>query len=282
LTVVSVRQSRIQRLAIKNNNRHILLQVPAAVQKTINILMVGETGVGKTTFINNFANCLTYETLEEAMRHNHKILALIPCSFTQADRFHERHVVTIGEVDANENNEVGQSATQICKSYLFPFGELVIRIMDTPGIGDVRGIEQDKINLENILAFISQPHLKELHGICILLKSNDSRLTVNFNYCLKELLCHLQKDAARNIMFVFTNTRGTSYLPGETYAILKKRLDEIRAVPPHVDISLDRDRIFCFDSEAFRYLMIHKQGIQMQPGSARIFSKSWKISVQVF
>ncbi len=75
-----------------------------------------------------------------------------------------------------------------------------------------RGIEQDKENFQNILAYIS--YYEEIHGICILLKPNNSRLTVMFEFCVKELLTHLHKSAAANILFCFTNARSTNYRPG--------------------------------------------------------------------
>jgi GTPase SAR1 family protein len=242
----------------------------------MNILLLGETGVGKSTFINAFANYLTFETLEEAM--NGKILALIASSFAVTDEHFKHHKVRIGE-DINENNSSGQSATQACKSYLFPFENLAIRLIDTPGIGDTRGIEQDKINLDNILGFIGQH--EDLHGICILMKPNNARLTVSFSFCIKELLCHLQKDAARNIMFAFTNSRSTFYKPGDTAPTLKAILEEIEKSPPYVRIPFEKETVYCYDNESFRFLMAHNEGIRFQVNQSRIFSDSWKISVKV-
>ncbi len=63
--------------------------------------------------------------------------------------------VTFGS-DDNESKDVlkGESATQMCRDYLFETDNISIRFIDTPGLADTRGIEQDRINLENILSGI--------------------------------------------------------------------------------------------------------------------------------
>ncbi len=75
-----------------------------------------------------------------------------------------------------------------------------------------RGIEQDRENFQNILNCISC--YEEIHGICVLLKPNNSKLNIMFEFCIKELLTHLHKGAANNIVFLFTNVRNTFYTPG--------------------------------------------------------------------
>ena len=223
--------------------------------KVLNILLLGETGVGKSTFINAFANYLSFDSLEEARHEN--ILALISTSFTMSGEDYEQIEVKIGD-DVNEAKEPGQSATQQCKSYEFPYGNQVIRLIDTPGVGDTRGLQQDQMNFEDILAHIGQ--FKEIHCICILLKPNNARITVTFEYCIKQLLSHLQKSASNNMVFVFTNSRSTFFRPGSTAQALKQVLGTIRDAPPFVNIAFTKENTFCLDNEAFRFLVAIKNG----------------------
>jgi hypothetical protein len=95
----------------------------------------------------------------------------------------------------------------------------------------------------------------KLHGILILLKPNEQRLGIMFRFCIQELLTHLHRDAAQNVAFGFTNTRGTSYTPGDTFDPLQRLLDQYK----DVDIGLRQRNVYCFDSESFRYLAAQKQ-----------------------
>ncbi|CAF4751974.1 unnamed protein product, partial [Rotaria sp. Silwood2] len=153
----------------------------------MNVLFLGETGVGKSTFINAFVNYLKYEKLGEAKKDP---VVLIPVSFTVAagDNFKEEQIKFEGEGDLYIENfeNVGQSVTQHCKSYIFSVkdGEnrvRKLRVVDTPGIGDTRGLTQDEANLQHILRFING--LSYLNAVCILLKPNNARLTGVFRSC---------------------------------------------------------------------------------------------------
>ena len=168
----------------------------------INILLLGPTGVGKTTFINAFANYLVYNTLDEAMKGS--LQAIIPAWFNLLDKDTcEEKTIVIGTPDDSEKKgNVGESCTRQCRSFVFRIGDRNIRLIDAPGIGDTQGILQDEKNFEDILAYIAQ--YDYLNGICILLKPNEERLHILFRFCVKELLRHLHVHARQNIMFVFT------------------------------------------------------------------------------
>ena len=173
------------------------------------------------------------------------------------DENFEERIIRFGS-DDNEDHTPGQSVTQSCRSYLFQLGQFCVRLIDTPGMGDTRGVEQDRWNFTNILDFISQ--YDELHCICILLKPNNSRLTLIFEFCIKQLLNNLQKSASNNIVFLFTNVRATFYRPGDTGPSLVKVLDKVKK-SSDVEIPFNKSRVYCVDNEAFRYLVALKQGI---------------------
>jgi len=241
-----------------------------------NILILGETGVGKSTFINAFLNYLTFETLEEAKQHE-ELNWVIPCSFsTQTmDRIGAsgeivETEVMVGSRSDEHDGSKGASATQQTTVYPVTIGTNTIRLIDTPGIGDTRGIAYDRKNMADILQTLSS--YDELHGILILLKSNSARLTIGFIYCLKELLKHLHLSAARNMVFGFTGARVSNYAPGDTYRPLKELLGQ----HPDVGLSLNAHTTYCFDSESFRYLAAFKNNIFMD--NEEDFRRSWQHS----
>ena len=235
----------------------------------LTILILGETGVGKSTFINGFANYLQHETLGEA-KASETLLSPVKSTFVITNDDFEQITVTTGAED-NESQVIGQSATQSTKAHVFNYkGSVDVRLIDTPGIGDTRGIEQDKENFQNILAYIS--YYEEIHGICILLKPNNSRLTVMFEFCVKELLTHLHRNAARNIVFCFTNARNTNYRPGDTFPALKTLIEN----EDSVSIDLRKDIIYCMDNESFRYLAACKHGITFDEEEDTLYAASWE------
>ncbi|KAK0658513.1 hypothetical protein QBC41DRAFT_351365 [Cercophora samala] len=242
----------------------------------LNILILGETGVGKSTFINGFVNYLQYTTLDEA-KAAEGFDYVIPCSFSMQmmDRTKPDHdiiekIICVGSRDDERDGSTGDSATQQTMVYPVTIGNQTYRLIDTPGIGDTRGLSYDKKNMSDILKTLSS--YDELHGILILLKSNNSRLTVTFNFCIKELLVHLHRNAAANIVFGFTNTRISNYTPGDTFAPLKRLLAE----HSEFGLRLSTPTTYCFDSESFRFLAAYKNGVPMK--NEQDFRRSWQHS----
>ena len=228
----------------------------------INVLLFGETGVGKSTFINALVNYLAFHTLEQA--ETMRPIVLIPASFltTVGDKFDEVRV-HIGDPDPNEDySRLGASVTQHCMSYIIPLrDDLQLRLIDTPGMGDTRGVDQDIINIDHILNYLNS--LSQIHAICFLLKPNVTRLTVFFRSCLQQLLTYLTPNAYENIIFCFTSARTTFYVPGDTSPSLRKLLEQQKQ-QNSTNIPFSRANTFCFDSESFRYLAAIQQGLEFE------------------
>ncbi|KAF5553080.1 aaa atpase domain-containing protein [Fusarium phyllophilum] len=179
--------------------------------------------------------------------------------------------IKIGSSQSEKDGSGGQSATQSTEVYTVDIGKTRVRLIDTPGIGDTRGIDQDNSNMSDILTVLRT--YNNLPGVLILLKPNAARLTVMFRFCIKQLLAHLHRNAASNIMFGFTNTRVSNYMPGDTFKPLNALLSEYK----EVDIGLLESNVYCFDSESFRYLAENKKGVDM--GHLEDNRRSWEYSV---
>ncbi|KAJ2906633.1 hypothetical protein MKZ38_000888 [Zalerion maritima] len=207
----------------------------------VNILIFGETRVGKSTFVNAFINYLTFSSLDEGLGAG-KLNWIIPYSFTtqvvdEKGRLVSKDVVIGADADEADGSK-GQSATQQATVYPLYFRDTLIRLTDTPGIGDTRGHGQDGKNMSNVLGVLR--NYQDLHGILILLEPNNARLGLMFRFCVKELLTHLHRSAATNMVFGFTkHPAARTTLPGT------------------------RTNVYCFDSEPFRYLAARKQSIDM-------------------
>ena len=245
----------------------------------INILLLGETGVGKTTFVNAFINCLFYNTLDDALEGDLKVL--IPSSFVVTEgESNESTTIVVGTPNENENvSGDGASSTQLCRSYGFRIGNRLVRLIDGPGVGDTRGVDHEARNFEHILNYISQ--YEHLNGICILLKPAVTRLNIYFRYCIKELLRHLHINAKDNIIFVFTNSRSTFFRPGETTTLLKVLLKELRE-KTGVEVPFNHENTFMFDNESFRFLAVCKQGLKFLMENKKDYAVSWDKSVKEF
>lgn len=260
-------------------DRTVLQKLLKALEplEELNVLILGETGVGKSTWINSFINYLTYESLDDALQAE-QLKWVIHCSFQAFDTQYSDdeslvpREVKIGSSKSEIDGSAGQSATQSTSVYTVNMGDTLVRLIDTPGIGDTRGVSQDNENMTDILTILRT--YNNLHGILILLKPNASRLTVMFRFCIKQLLTHLHRNAARNIAFGFTNTRSSHYKPGDTFKPLGRLLEEYQSVK----IGLVKHNVYCFDSESFRYLAARKKGIDI--GLLEDNRSSWEHSVR--
>ncbi|KAN0050729.1 hypothetical protein ACTA71_003877 [Dictyostelium dimigraforme] len=248
------------------------------IQKQLNILVLGGTGVGKSTFLNSIINYLRFNTLADALAcENREILYTIPVNVNIWVNDDKCINFDVGRI--SDQKKVGVSDTKFCSTYPIHLPDgLIINFTDTPGVGDTNGASQDNKNFENILDELAE--IKVLHGIVVLLDPKESRLTTSFKYCINELFTRLHASARNNLFFVFTKTRGEMFKPGSGLRILKEHLSKLKESSKSTEISTD-NRYFCVDNEAFSYLMAKKfRNETFEEGDEECYSSSWIKSTQ--
>ncbi|KAE9547563.1 hypothetical protein FO519_009225 [Halicephalobus sp. NKZ332] len=243
----------------------------------LNILILGQTGVGKSTFINALATYITYDSLEEAVSKD--LVALIPTEFHQIDSNMRELTIQTGE-SMNECFVKGKSATKSPRAYVLEHNGCRYRIIDTPGIGDVDGIAVDKQNMQNIMHFAAQ--YDKIHAICVLLLPNVSRLTEEFQLYFNELFVQFHRSAANNIIFCYTNTSGYMFKPQQTLTQLDLLLKKINTQHRIEIKARDKNRAYSFDNMAYRYCCIKNQypHFEFSEDEESVYTKSYAISRQ--
>ncbi|KAH6714673.1 hypothetical protein BKA61DRAFT_673999 [Leptodontidium sp. MPI-SDFR-AT-0119] len=190
-----------------------------------NILILGETRVGKSTFINAFVNYMKFGSLSDALADEGPLQFAIPSEFSFDERRDERDEtfhVTVGHAGEFEQfSRKGQSATQKSVTYRFELDGKRFSLIDTPGIGDTRGVARDHENVKDILNTLES--VDKIHT------------------------------TSKNMVFGCTNARNTNFSFGDTRTPLETLLKD-----KATGLSLGYHNSFFFDSEAFRYLAAKK------------------------
>ena len=152
------------------------------------LIIVGQTGAGKSTLINAIVNYIFDIKWEDSFR-----FVLIPESKCQT-----------------------QSQTQWITAYTFHLVQgfkisFNLTIIDTPGFGDTQGIERDEKLVDQIQEFFSTPAqygIDHLDGILFTVKAHDSRLTPTQRYIFHAVLSVFGKDVETNIFIMATHADG--------------------------------------------------------------------------
>ncbi|KAG8738667.1 hypothetical protein FRC10_006614 [Ceratobasidium sp. 414] len=143
------------------------------------ILLIGETGSGKTSFMSLLANLL---------RGNGP--------FGLQD-YH----------DTSKESGLSKTQSQTTKATLYEITAAdgtKFHILDTPGLADTRGIEQDRIHKEEINNAI-QEFVSSIDAVIIMANGTVERLTVVTDYTLNIICSMFPRTIIDNIGFIFTN-----------------------------------------------------------------------------
>jgi GTPase SAR1 family protein len=266
-----------------DSNKHISLLLsmkPTSNQplpiddKTINILLLGKSDVGKTTLINTLKDYLQFNRYEDAQSNRYSTKFFIPFVYRIRNDLFEEHFIRIGICDPNENHDhPDQSITQQCKLYRFNLkNNEKLCIIDTPGFDKTDNKDNDDITMQHILSRII--NLTHLNAICILIQSDDIKLD-HYQICLTKLFHFLGNNASKNILFCFTKSLSKNINNDD------KRNDLIKLMLqslPTSNISFNEETTFDFDSTYFINSTISNLCTSFQNSSYQLSQRSWTIS----
>lgn len=237
------------------------------------ILLLGRSGIGKSMFINSFSMYNQFATLDEAIADHEPIKYPIPFYFTFQNEAKEDQKLAYGEETTSQKfSGEGQSSTRKTKFYNFNIKGRRFRFIDTPGILDTSGLDQDRLNLKDVFEALEE--FQKLNAVILLLHPNETRLDASFKFCITELLRSLHIDVANNILFGFTNASSTNFSLGCTSAPLDHMLKELGN-----PISRRPDNQFFFDAGGYKFLAHCKKGFKMWPRKEQ-YDFMWQESVK--
>ncbi|KAJ3714039.1 hypothetical protein C8R42DRAFT_726546 [Lentinula raphanica] len=151
---------------------------PPWTKRVINLILIGETGVGKTAMLNLLANVCAGIPLEE---------------------FEEKNDL--------ENEQGGSTSTsQTNRPHLYNItcaNGHKINILDTPGLADTRGTDKDNEHKDAIANAI-KTHFEVVDAVIILANGTQARLGAATEYTLKTISNMFPNSIVDNIAFVFT------------------------------------------------------------------------------
>lgn len=172
----------------------------------LKMVVIGKTGAGKSTFINTLVNHF-YDVGYDQDR----FVAISQTVCLEEDAFDPGHdrvkelSCNIKEFDSKQGNFGGtQAESQTTKPNIYDFENpyLKLTVVDTPGLGDTRGMAQDRENIQEIAAAVAA--LTDFNAIVLVHKATDCRLDAVLRYMLKEFQGMLPKECKKNILVAFT------------------------------------------------------------------------------
>nr|XP_040041119.1 uncharacterized protein LOC120824378 [Gasterosteus aculeatus aculeatus] len=158
---------------------------PKRANKTI--LLVGETGTGKSTMINALVNFAIGVKWEDDVWFQ---------------------IVEDEKKDQSQSQTSDVIVYNICglEDKTLPYS---LTIIDTPGYGDTGGIEHDEIVRQRLFdLFRSEDGIHEINAVGLVLKAGENRLSDRLSYIFNSVVSLFGKDLEHNMVALITHSPG--------------------------------------------------------------------------
>ena len=171
--------------------------------KIYTILMLGETGSGKTALLN----CLTNYLM----------------NIDYSNDFRYKLIIEDSSLITPE-----KSTTKTVNIYNIIFNNILFKVIDTPGFGDTSGPEKDK-ETTNSIKYLFENELDGLNLIGFVAKSSENKLTDRQQFIIDNILNLFGNDVVSNFLVLMTFYDGSE--PQMAKVLPKNQIFKERIIP---------------------------------------------------
>ncbi|XP_017539892.1 uncharacterized protein LOC108412406 [Pygocentrus nattereri] len=204
------------------------------------VLIVGETGTGKTTVINTMINYFLGVKFENKLWF---------------------------EITEEVKKDQTESQTSEITAYeIFSEEKLSsLTIIDTPGYGDTRGIDKDTEIAQNLHSlFLHETGVKDLDAVCLVLKASQNRISEFQRYIFEAVLSLFGKDIEDIVVLFITHSDGL---------VPRNALDAVKKEEIPCCYSENEPVYFLFNNCQSE----RQKDTKQKKASQRVFKSSWEM-----